>query len=246
MADSTDLSQRSSFPRGELPRYLCPRVPNPPILDGILDDAAWAVAPPIERFWRARDGKPAVYQTSARLCYDDNNLYIAFHVLDVNIWATMTKRDEHLWEEEVVEFFVSPTSDLRRYFEIEVNPLGVICDLDITNHYTPQTGSTGISGDISWNAENLRVGVSVDGKVNDPETKDVSWTVEIAVPFADLGRQTPTPGEVWRCNLLRIDRKTEIGTESSCWSPTFTDPPAFHHSRYFGFLEFGGPVSANR
>lgn len=246
MADSTDFSHRSSFPRGQLPRYLCPKVPDAPVLDGKLDDAAWAAAPLIGRFWCAQDGRPAVYQTSTRLCYDSENLYVAFRALDVNIWATMTKRDEHLWEEEVVEFFVSPTGDVRRYFEIEVNPLGIICDLDITNRYTPETGSTGISGDISWDADNLRVAVAVDGKVNDPETKDVSWTVEVAIPFADLDRLTPTPGEVWRCNFLRIDRKSEIGTECSCWSPTFTDPPAFHHPQYFGFLEFGGPVSPKR
>jgi hypothetical protein len=88
--------------------------------------------------------------------------------------------------------------------------------------------------------------VAIDGKLNDPDTRDVSWTVELAVPFADLVRLTPTRGEVWRCNLLRIDRKTEIGTECSCWSPTFTNPPAFHHPQYFGFLEFGGDALRSR
>jgi len=222
----------------ELPRYRCPKVDSPPVLDGRIDDPAWSRSPLIERFRRAQDGEPATYATSARLCWDDENLYLAFRCEDPLIWATMTQRDEHLWDEEVVEFFVSPSGDLRRYFEIEVNPLGVICDLDITNHYTYKVGSESISGDIDWNAENMRVAVTVDGKVNDPQTTDISWTVEIAIPFGDLGRLTPTPGEVWRCNLFRIDRGAESGDEFTCWSPTLVDPPAFHRPQYFGFLEF--------
>ncbi len=222
----------------KLPRYQCPKIEVPPVLDGRLDDPAWSASPAIDPFRRAQDGEPSDYSTSARLCWDEKNLYLGFHCEDPHIWATMTERDEHLWDEEVVEFFVSPTGDVRRYFEIEVNPLGVICDLDITNRYTPEQGSQSISGDIEWNAENLRTAVTVDGKINDPDSTDTSWKVEIAIPFRDLDRLTPIPGEVWRCNLFRIERPKDGANEFLCWSPTFTDPPAFHHPQYFGFLEF--------
>ena len=41
----------------------------------------------------------------------------------------MTRRDEHIWEEEVVEIFLDPDRTGLNYYELEINPANVLCDL---------------------------------------------------------------------------------------------------------------------
>jgi len=97
--------------------------------------------------------------------------------MDDNIWATMRRRDEHLWEEEVVEVFLQADPQQKSYIELEVNPLGAMLDiymLDIRKplHYE------------SWNSEKLKWAVEVNGTV-DGKGGDREWTCEIAFPLED-------------------------------------------------------------
>ena len=78
-------------------------------------------------------GGKCAQTTTARMCWDDKRLYVAFDCADKDILATMTKRDELLFHEEVVEVFLEPSGDLKRYFEIEVSPRNVIFDATIIN-----------------------------------------------------------------------------------------------------------------
>lgn len=43
----------------------------------------------------------------------------------------MTRRDEHLWEEEVVEAFLDLDRAGRDYAEIEISPGNVVCDVRV-------------------------------------------------------------------------------------------------------------------
>ena len=64
------------------------RAPEPPKIDGVLDDAAWAqVAPMPNDGWASYnpnrgDKMPAEYRTEVRIAYDDRNIYFAFHCFD--------------------------------------------------------------------------------------------------------------------------------------------------------------------
>ena len=58
-----------------------------------------------------------------RVWYDDKALYLGWTCIDSDIQATFTKRDSKFWEEEVAEFFVT-AKELKRYFELQWNPLG--------------------------------------------------------------------------------------------------------------------------
>ncbi len=78
------------------------RAPEPPKIDGVLDDAAWAqVAPMPTGEWvsynpNRGDKMPAEYRTEARVAYDDRNIYFAFHCFDnepAKIRTNVTKRD---------------------------------------------------------------------------------------------------------------------------------------------------------
>ncbi|HEX6162530.1 MAG TPA: DUF5916 domain-containing protein [Vicinamibacterales bacterium] len=68
--------------------YRVTRVAQPPKIDGVLDDAAWAqVAPMPTGQWKSYnpnrgDDMPDIYKTDVRIAYDDRNVYFAFHCFD--------------------------------------------------------------------------------------------------------------------------------------------------------------------
>ncbi|HEU4753798.1 MAG TPA: carbohydrate-binding family 9-like protein, partial [Armatimonadota bacterium] len=226
-------------PRGALPRYECRRASTrqgPIRIDGSLDEAAWAVTPALSPLVHS-DGRGEPREaTEVKACWDDRFLYIAFACKDTDIWGNFEKRDDPLYDEEVVEVFLCPTGDLRHYFELEVSPLNVVFDAKVFN---PEGDRRTMLVDREWNSEGLRTAVRVSGTLNDRSSPDIGWIAEIALPFADLGLSgPPAPGSVWRANFYRIERGHE--TEFTAWSPTYRDPADFHVPSCFGELVFLG------
>jgi hypothetical protein len=210
------------------PTYEAMRTDQPIHIDGRLDERAWAAAPAIGPFVNNEDGSASPIRTECKILYDDNFIYFAFRNKDDNIWATMTRRDAHLWEEEVDEVFVQADPRQTSYIELEINPLGAIFDaflLDIRKplHYE------------SWNSEKLKWAVYVEGTV-DGKPGDTEWTSEIALPLEDVvpaPHTPPQPGDRWRVNLYRIE-KLPVPAKLA-WSPTMKD---FHVPAMFGEIVF--------
>lgn len=221
----------------DVPVYYCARTPSPPRVDGRLNDAAWRSAREIGPFILHDGSGPASRATFASLCWDDCCLYVAFKCDDPDVWGTLTKRDDPVFTEEVVEVFLDPDCDFRRYYEINVSPRNVIFDAHISN-------STGRAPDkvacpAEWNCRGLRTAVKVNGTLDDRTDTDVGWTVEMGIPFESLDearKRPPSPGDIWRVNLYRIDLTPT--PEYSCWSPTLQCPPNFHVPSRFGKLVF--------
>jgi hypothetical protein len=214
--------------------YHCPKVTTPPVIAGLIDDPAWQIAPLLELV-NSEDGSSARQSTRAGMCWDDECLYVAFEVQDRYILATMTEHDDTVCAEEAVEVFLNPSCDLVNYFEYEVSPANVVYDPRIFNpdmDINPQIST-------EWHSYNLRTAVLVDGVLNDLSIHSRGYFVEMAIPFADMFRETPKPGEVWRGNLFRIDRHPE-GDEFQSWSPTRRVPAAFHVPKRFGRIVFEG------
>lgn len=83
---------------------------------------------------------PALQQTMARLGYDADCLYVRFDCEDHDIWGTYRERDEPLYDEEVVELFISPGAETpTEYFEFEISPNGVFFDARISNLHEDRT-----------------------------------------------------------------------------------------------------------
>lgn len=214
--------------RAELPEYKVSRTGIPIKIDGKTDDAAWTKAASVQLV-RNSDGKPLAFKTEARILYDDKFLYFSFYSRDENIWATMKRRDEHLWEEEVVEIFLQPDPAKKNYIELEVNPLGAMLDIYLIDIRKPLLYE-------SWNSAKLEWAVQIDGTV-DGKAGDRAWTCEIAFPLEDAATAPnlpPKPGETWRMNLNRVEVKP--APELLSWSPTGKDD--FHLPEMFGKLMF--------
>ncbi|MBM3213442.1 hypothetical protein FJZ36_00775 [Candidatus Poribacteria bacterium] len=213
----------------ELPVLVCPKLPAgtaPPTIDGRLDDPAWLLAERAE-LRLAATGETPRQPTTAGLTWDDEYLYVAFDCVDADTEpnATMIRRDANLWEEEVVEVFLSPSGELHTYAELEVNPLNTLFDAMILNNGR----RTQVLRD--WNMERIRHAVA---------TTSTGWSVEMALPldeFYTAPHAPPKVGDEWRMNLYRIDRSEPGAPELSSWSQTLI--PNFHNASRFGYLRFG-------
>lgn len=191
-------------------------------------DPAWSPASPIE--W----GPPA-YLTRFRALWNDEGLHLRFDATDPSPWHTMTTRDEHLWDEEVVEIFLDLDRSGRDYYELEINPANVVCDLRMISPWPDKRG------EIEWNLAGLasRVLTRRDdtGRVTGwTATALLPWPGFRALPSAEGLALPPRPGDAWRFNVFRIDRpggkaNPEKDAVFAAWSPpsvkTFHDASAF-------------------
>ena len=213
----------------QIPAYQVARVMTQLKIDGRLDERAWADTALVGSFVNNRDGSPSKLTTEARILYDDKFIYFAFRAVDANIWATMKRRDEHLWLEEVVEVFLQANPKIPNYIELEVNPLGTMLDIYLLDTRKPLHYE-------SWNSERLRWAVHVEGTV-DGKDGDREWTCEIALPLEDIATAAhlpPRPGDRWRMNLYRVESKPEV--VELAWSPTLQND--FHVLPRLGEIVF--------
>jgi len=201
---------------------------SPIRVDGLLDDPAWAEAPVLGAFRNNRDGSASPLHTEARILYDESYLYFASRFVDTNIWATLKRRDEHLWTEEVMEVFLRADRNDTPYIELEVNPLGALIDIYLLDIRKPLHYE-------SWNSEKIRWAVRVEGTV-DGQPGDKDWTCEIALPMEDIVPAPaipPRPGDRWLFNMYRVEKKP--APAGLAWSPTGSD---FHQPQRFGEIVF--------
>ena len=208
--------------------------PEPVTIDGIVDEAIWQKS----QILQLRDSRSSLeiadsaYSTTTLTCYDSANLYIAFICNDPDIHSSFTERDQHLWEEEVVEAFIDTDDEADNYVEIEVAPNNVLFDsyiVDPVNIDVEATAEFHLPGMIS--------AVSIDGTLNQREDTDRRWTVEIAIPFIDMienFRPSMLKDAVWKINYYRINRDSR-GPTACAWSPT---GGSFHRPDRFGIIEF--------
>ncbi len=174
-------------------------------------------------------GGPPEQGTSVRLCWDEEALHVRFDCEDRHAWSTFRRRDDPLWQEEVVEVFLAPgEEDPVRYAEIEVNPGGVAFDARIHN---PTGLRQDMTADTTWNCAGLRWAAGWGDARQD-------WWAELSIPWtgleADAGAGLPT---LWRANLYRVERPEGGNAEYSAWSPTLVSPADFHKPARFGLLQ---------
>jgi len=218
----------------QLPTYRCNRVSVPPSIDGLLNDPVWSVAEVTTPFIVASGEGLARRQTVARAVWDDRALYVGFDCVDPDVWGTYFRPGDPVYEEEVVEVFVTPSADdLRVHTAFELSPRNVLWMSRHTQH--PDRTS---SVERNWDAPGVQTATLVRGTLDDRTDADDGWSAEIAIAFSELGVAAPRDGDVWRINFFRIDRTPE--PEFSCWSPTLTEPAAFHVPERFGYLRFIG------
>jgi hypothetical protein len=193
-------------------RYAAVRVSYPPVIDGALDDAAWARAGwtgPFQDIEGRLKPQPR-FATRAKMAWDDECFYVAAELEEPDLWATLTARDAVIYHENDFEVFIDPDGDTHEYSELEMNALNTVWDLLLVKSY--RDGGPAVN---AWDIANLRTAVKLDGTLNDPSDEDAGWTLEIAIPWKVLAEcahrsAPPQSGDSWWINFSRVEWRREV------------------------------------
>jgi hypothetical protein len=162
-------------------------------------------------------------RTAVRVGSRNGSLLVRFDGRDDGTVATLTRRDDALWTEDVYEVFLSPHESPTVYFEFEVNPLGALFDARVES---PDLERRTMRADASW---------SLPGFSAKTRVRPGRWSAVLTIPLAGLVDSRDAAPGAWRANFFRVDRGGR--DEYSAWSPTGKDPADFHVPDRFGFLE---------
>ncbi|MBI4539119.1 MAG: carbohydrate binding family 9 domain-containing protein [Gemmatimonadetes bacterium] len=173
------------------------------VVDGRLDEAAWAQAEPITQFVQAQPstGYPATEQTVVRVLYDRDHLYIGAMCYDSrpdHLIIPSLEQDYETHDSDAFGVTLDTYLDRRNAFMFIVNPGGAVKD-----------------GQIFDNSRNYNLAWEGVIKLK-TAVQDSGWTVELAIPFTTL-RFDPTKEEqTWGVNFSRRIRRNN---EDAYWAP---------------------------
>ena len=161
--------------------------------------------------------------------------------IDDGPWNTMTKRDEHIWEEEVVEIFLDLDGSGVNYAELEISPANVVCDLRV------ERPAPSVKSLTEWDWTGMASEVV---PLRDAHGGSEGWTALARLPWEGLGtlsgqaasRVPPKAGESWHFNVFRIKRPggpkaPNDGAVYAAWS--VPDGQSFHVPARFRPFKFG-------
>jgi hypothetical protein len=165
------------------------RASGPIVVDGALDEAAWATAAaiPVPFEFSPGDNVPAPVETTCLVTFDDNRLYVGFRAGDprpAEVRAHFADRDT-AFDDDQVGFLVDPFHDGRRAYQFRSNALGV--QMDAINDDVEQ--SEDFAWDAIWESAARR---TADG-----------YQVEIAIPFRQLRFPTGAGVQSWGFMAIR-------------------------------------------
>lgn len=199
--------------------YPCYRVEKPIALDGKMGDPAWAKAPAV-KFYLIPHTREPEFKTEARLLYNHDHLYIGYKAVDPDVWAYFTNRDDATCIDDCLELFFQTDPAREPYYGFEINALGTIND----SYYLRAVMAGG--GHRRWNkwtCTNLVVKTACDGTLNDPYDTDRGWSLEMAIPFAELpslAGKKPQPGDTWKFHAARCEYSVcRTNSEASTCAP---------------------------
>ncbi len=212
------------------------RATTPLQIDGRMDEAVWAAAE-ADELGEIGMGEATV-QTSVRLLYDEQNLYIGFECGEplaerlASGWWKSHGQDGKIYSQDCLEILIDPVGDLQQYYHFACSAMpDSTYDAAIGLHKDPIHPLYGQS-DRGWN------GVWSYAGITDVEAE--RWTVEVAIPFETLGVTAPSTGSLWKMNLGRerfVQNAERGGPELFMWSPNLEER-SFHSRAAFGDLIF--------
>lgn len=143
------------------------RAVAPPTMDGSLVDPVWSRVPDVPEFYEIRLERQPGEKTQAWLAWDDSKLYVAYRCEESRmsgLKADARERDGEVWADDAAEILITTDAATSNYYHFAVNPEGVFYDALRKAEKTFNSAAT--------------VAVS-------PHSD--SWTVEMAIPWGDLG-----------------------------------------------------------
>ena len=229
----------SLAPPVSTPPYECKFTEDAIAINGTLDEAAWENAATIENFsmpWLGKDNKSATKATRAKILWDRENLYISADLDDADLYADVTEHDGQIWDNDVFEVFLKPSTEKPSYYEFQVNAENTQFDC-----FIPRRGSVGRFKKM--HDFGIESAVSLRGTLDNWTDTDKGWSVEMRVPWSSFmhtgGR--PEPGAEWRFALCRYDHDVRREQPELSTSAPLSQL-SFHRHEDYAPLRFIGPA----
>ena len=218
---STAAAQTPTAAETSQKRLSAKRTSTPPVIDGNLDEAAWAAVAPITDFVQAEptEGLPASERTEVRLLFDDKMIYVGVinHDADPSrIITTDSRRDSGLDSMDSFRMIFDTYHDRQNGFIFGTNVTGIEYDAQVRNEgESLRTGPPGALGGGNSGGSGAGVNVNWDASWEvRTQLTATGWNAEFAIPLRTL-RYGPPP-QVWGINFTRnIQHKRE----QVYWSP---------------------------
>ena len=163
---------------------------EPIIIDGRLDDPAWAAAAPYEAHFfqqEPHDREPSSEKTRVMVLQDRDTIYFgiqAYYKDTGQIIAAGMRRDKDIMTGDNVELLIDTFRDNRNCYAFVTNPLSGEQDAIISD----EGNDINKSWDCVWRVKSSR--------------NSEGWSTEIAIPFKSLKFKAGEMGE-WGLNITR-------------------------------------------
>ncbi len=198
-------------------------ITSAPVIDGRLDDDAWAEGQVLTGFVQREptEGRPVSERTEVRVAYDEEALYIGAWLFDsdpTSLVFGQTLRDASLNESDAFVLVLDTYLDRQNGFVFGTTPAGIEYDGQVANEGQggggggrpgggggrQQRGSGGgfnLNWDGSW-----EVATSTDSR---------GWYAEMRIPFTTL-RYGTGGDQTWGLNF---ERRIRRNSEEAVWAP---------------------------
>lgn len=244
--------------------YVCMKTAEPLVIDGKVDESSWQKAAWTKSFVDIEGSMNSVmprFEARTKMLWDDEYFYVAAKLFEPHIWATITKRNTAIYQDNAFEVFIDPDGDCHSYYEFQMNALNTLWNLYFNRPY-----KNGGSGNVR-EMPGQKSAVYVNGTLNDPTDEDEYWAVEIAFPWAAMKQYAnvicpPQNNNQWRMNFVRVqwqhrvvdgkyERVPQKGVKSDIcedywvWSPQGL--VSMHRPETWGIVQFSDkPVGTQK
>jgi hypothetical protein len=143
---------------------------------------------------------------NAYTAWDDYFFYAAFQINDHNVISTnRTPISQPQQDDDIEVFFDTQPSNASTVRTINTYQMAVSAG---SGAYFSQGDGTKVpKGKLVLT---YKYAVTIDGSLNDPNDNDTGFTVEIAIPWEELGLSgPPAPGQVFGFNIVSRNRDSE-------------------------------------
>ncbi|MGD9498826.1 MAG: hypothetical protein AB7Y46_21205, partial [Armatimonadota bacterium] len=192
---------RAAAQEGSHDEVVLPRFGAAPVIDGVLDDAAWGQAAVLDDFTLPLNQQAAPKGAQARLGFDDVGLYVGVCFAEPdpgNLQTIAPDGGSGVWKDDCLEVWVRATDSAGDFDQFIVNAAG------------------------ARQRVSARLGGTMGPKPQFPAKTSLgedSWTVEMLIAWSEIGLDgPPEAGGMIQLKLGREDPEGNL-TTLSVWPP---------------------------